>query len=241
MVLCIPCIACCSCSCAFKSGMLISLHTKSLKQKKRIPSTPTAKINHHSSAIENFLVQNAMIKNHRKIAPLSGVEHGFILLTERNLVTIFSKSELLRPLLFDLARQSHFRATSVKDLKLWIGTKEPGYLIRRLLVHVGKEDQDPMHRKTKEERKRLKSYKGGPFNFFRSKKYVNTLQVSAVARLERMTPKVTFCVEVSGRMGTDFCCCRSSSKSSIQESTNGCQRISSLLVSRALWLVSTTT
>ncbi|KAF9343638.1 hypothetical protein BGX34_006534, partial [Mortierella sp. NVP85] len=100
-----------------------------------------------------------MIKNHRKIAPLSGVMHKFILLTERDLIAIFCKNEVLRPILFDLARP--FVATSAEDLRLWIGSKEPGFLIRRFIAHVGREDQDPMRpKKTKYERKRLKSHKG---------------------------------------------------------------------------------
>ncbi|KAK3822858.1 MAG: hypothetical protein J3Q66DRAFT_437301 [Benniella sp.] len=135
------------------------------EQKKRLPSTPTAEIDHQSSAIENFLVQNALIKNRRKIAPLSDVVHKFILLAERNLVAIFCKSEVLRPLLFGLARQCQFKATSVTDLEAWIGTKEPGFLIRRFIAHVGREDQNggqnPMRpKKTKYERRRLKSHKG---------------------------------------------------------------------------------
>ncbi|KAK3825231.1 MAG: hypothetical protein J3Q66DRAFT_420141 [Benniella sp.] len=82
--------------------------TRELQEKKdRLSNTSIVDIDHQASAIE---------KKHRKIASLSGVEHKFILLTERNLVTLFCKNELLRPILFDLASQTHFRAISIQDL-----------------------------------------------------------------------------------------------------------------------------
>ncbi|KAF9570266.1 Rad2 nuclease [Mortierella alpina] len=140
-----------------------TMQDKALKLKERRPETFVPEIHVNLSAVENFLVCNKANKKPWKLAPLSPVEHGYINISERELVQIFFKNDLLKRVLLSLVRIDFRSANSHVDVTDWLRDKEPGYLIRRFIAHLGKDEQDPstpVTLKTKEERRRLKSYKG---------------------------------------------------------------------------------
>ena len=69
--------------------LALILFFKALKKKDRLPHMTVAKIDESLSAVENFFTMNRASNNHRKMAPMSRVEHGFISLSEKDLVNIF--------------------------------------------------------------------------------------------------------------------------------------------------------
>ena len=135
---------------------------QALKLKDRRPETSVPEIRNDRSAVENFWFHNKTNKKPWKLAPLSPAEHGFINISERELVVLFFKNDLLKRVLLSLVRMDFPTATSHVDIDQWLRDKEPGYLIRRFLAHIGRDQQDPSTPmpKSKEERRRLKSHKG---------------------------------------------------------------------------------
>ncbi|KAF9940486.1 hypothetical protein BGZ70_006332, partial [Mortierella alpina] len=103
----------------------------SMKLKERRPETSVPEIDNNRSAVENFLVLNNSNKKPWKLAPLSPAEHGFINISEKELVILFFKNDLLKRVLLSLVRIDFGTATSSVDVIEWLQDKPPGYLIRR--------------------------------------------------------------------------------------------------------------
>jgi len=116
---------------------------KRQQEKGLLPKDCSIEICKDKSAIENFLALNKLSKNSRKIAPMSPLEQQFMSFTERELMAFFWKRELLRTKLQDMVSPDYpgtaASRLSLADVTSWIGTKEPGFLIKRLLSDVAKE------------------------------------------------------------------------------------------------------
>ncbi|KAF9980874.1 hypothetical protein BGZ75_007881, partial [Mortierella antarctica] len=126
----------------FSRGTL-RIQEKALKLKERRPEITVPEIHHNRSAVENFLVLNKANQKPWKLTPLSPAEHGFINISEKELVIIFCKNDLLKRVLLSLVRMDFRTATSQEDIIQWLRDKEPGYLIRRFVAHLGRDEQDP--------------------------------------------------------------------------------------------------
>ncbi|CAO3567070.1 unnamed protein product [Mortierella alpina] len=86
---------------------------------------------------------NKFSKNGRRIAPMSSVEHRFMTFSERELISILWKTDRLRDKIQQLAASDFHLTDSYQlaqaDLLTWLGSKEPGFLIKRLFCNVAKE------------------------------------------------------------------------------------------------------
>src|ERR1700731_3448593 len=113
------------------------------KEKGLLPKECNIDIRKEVSAIENFIRLNKISNNSRKLAPLTPPRLPFVSFTEKKLVGFFYKDPSLKVKVQHLAKPD-FPATELKPISLadvigWIGDKEPGFLIKRLLSDVAKE------------------------------------------------------------------------------------------------------
>ncbi|KAF9996309.1 hypothetical protein BGZ65_008101 [Modicella reniformis] len=81
------------------------------------------------SAMENFALLNGANKNARKLGPVSSVEHGFVSLSERELVIIFWANPVLKSVLLAPAKSSISSGCTQLEVLEWIADMEPGYII----------------------------------------------------------------------------------------------------------------
>ncbi|KAG0352176.1 hypothetical protein BGZ54_002923, partial [Gamsiella multidivaricata] len=121
------------------------LHEKLKRQQEKgfLSKDCSIEIRKDKSAIENFLGLNKISMDSRRLAPMSPPEQPFMSFIERELAAFFWKKELLRVKLQDMASPDYpdiaASGLSLADVTSYIGTKEPGSLIKRLLSDVAKE------------------------------------------------------------------------------------------------------
>ncbi|KAF9536415.1 hypothetical protein EC957_011042 [Mortierella hygrophila] len=98
----------------------------------------TLSIYNNLSAVENFSTLNKLVKNPRRIVPISPQEHGFLSFSERELLVLFCGRQLLQDRIRFWADHTFSTKSSIDDLKnIWQDTVEPGFLIKSLLADVG--------------------------------------------------------------------------------------------------------
>ncbi|KAF8949579.1 hypothetical protein BGZ46_005088 [Entomortierella lignicola] len=112
---------------------------KCMKKQGRLIGDYNLEIHKEWSAIENFLALNKISKNSRRIAPMSSQEHQYMIFSERELLAFFWKRQLLKTRILEMTRTEFPNAAALDDLINWIGSKEPEYLIKRLISDVAKE------------------------------------------------------------------------------------------------------
>ena len=88
------------------------------------------------SAIENFVHLNELSGYPRKIIPITSSQQPFVSFSEKELVALFWKREPLKMKLLQIAALDGLSGGGLQDVQDWIGTREPGFLIKRLLVDV---------------------------------------------------------------------------------------------------------
>ncbi|KAK3821500.1 MAG: hypothetical protein J3Q66DRAFT_152665 [Benniella sp.] len=117
------------------------MHDKlqSKKEKGKLQAGVDFRIQENQSAIENFIRLNKLSGNPRKIVPMTSSMQPFISFSERELVAIFWKKEPLKSKLLQIASSDGVSGRALADMSNWIGCKEPGFLIKRLLVDVDPE------------------------------------------------------------------------------------------------------
>ncbi|KAF9378215.1 hypothetical protein CPB97_009713 [Podila verticillata] len=114
---------------------------KKKQEKGIIPKEVDLKIHGDKSAIENFLALNKIGKNARRMIPVSPKEHGFISLTEAEMVVIFWKKTTLKRKIQELAGTT-FPETDQEELNrhdcmnIWLSGQGPGSLIKRLITDI---------------------------------------------------------------------------------------------------------
>ncbi|KAF9111015.1 hypothetical protein BGX30_007799, partial [Mortierella sp. GBA39] len=91
------------------------------------------------SAVENFLFLNKLTSNSRRIVPLTASQQPFISFSERELGSFFWKREVLKQRLCELALQDSTVIYNTEELDRWIGSKEPGFIIKHFICDVGSE------------------------------------------------------------------------------------------------------
>ncbi|GJJ77517.1 putative transposase [Entomortierella parvispora] len=92
------------------------------------------------SAVENYVSLNKLIQQPRRIAPMTSVEQPFVGFTERELAGFFMKrGGDLKTSLTELASNEGV-APTIQDVQEWVGTKEPGYLLKRYLADIDPSD-----------------------------------------------------------------------------------------------------
>ncbi|KAI1288302.1 hypothetical protein EDD11_010015, partial [Mortierella claussenii] len=88
------------------------------------------------TAIENYVSLNKLLQRPRRISPMSSLEDPFVGFTERELSGFFMKSGgELRVALAKLASDEGV-APTIQDIQEWIGTKEPGFLVKRFIADI---------------------------------------------------------------------------------------------------------
>ncbi|KAF9542693.1 hypothetical protein EC957_001748 [Mortierella hygrophila] len=98
----------------------------------------TLSIYNNLSAVENFLTLNKLVKNPRRIVPISPRVHGFLSFSERELLVLFCGRQLLQDRIRLWADHTFSTKPSIDNLKnIWLDTVEPGFLIKSLLTDVG--------------------------------------------------------------------------------------------------------
>ena len=97
---------------------------------------PDLEIRQDWSPVENYFKFNNMSKNRRRIAPMSPVRNGFVLFSEPELLSFFWVRPPLHGRLRELVRGDFPLGVSLDDITRWLGTKEPGFLIKRFLADV---------------------------------------------------------------------------------------------------------
>ncbi|KAF9997128.1 hypothetical protein BGZ80_006214, partial [Entomortierella chlamydospora] len=112
---------------------------KCMKEQGRLIGDYNLEIRKEWSAIENFLALNKISKNSRRIAPMSSQEHQYMIFSERELLAFFWKRQLLKTKILEMTRIEFPNGVALDDLTSWIGSKGPGYLIKRLISDVAKE------------------------------------------------------------------------------------------------------
>ncbi|KAI7822851.1 hypothetical protein BC939DRAFT_172096 [Gamsiella multidivaricata] len=116
------------------------LHNKLQKRKKKglLGSDANVEIQEEVSAIENYLAINKLSPNPRRIIPMSTAKQPFVSFTERQLAMFFfNRGGALRARVQELVGTV---CTSMQDVEEWIGGKEPGFLIKHLIVDIDPED-----------------------------------------------------------------------------------------------------
>ncbi|KAI8598733.1 hypothetical protein EDD21DRAFT_406599 [Dissophora ornata] len=88
------------------------------------------------SAIENFIRLNELPGYPRKIVPITSSQQPFVSFSEKELVAFFWKREPLERKLLQMAALDGLSGGGLQDVQGWIRTREPGFLIKRLLVGV---------------------------------------------------------------------------------------------------------
>ncbi|KAF8908063.1 hypothetical protein BGZ58_006126, partial [Dissophora ornata] len=91
------------------------------------------------SAVENFLFLNKLTSNSRRIVPLTASQQPFVSFSERELGSFFWKREVLKQRLCELALQDSTVIYNTEELNRWIGSKEPGFIIKHFICDVGSE------------------------------------------------------------------------------------------------------
>ncbi|KAF8911819.1 hypothetical protein BGZ58_005816, partial [Dissophora ornata] len=113
------------------------------KKKGFLPEGCNIEIRKDRLAIENFIHLNKISSNSRRLAPLSPIEHRFLTFSERDLVALFWKRDILKVRLQELASPSYSSIEASKltlqDVDDWVAGIEPGFLIKCLLSDVAKE------------------------------------------------------------------------------------------------------
>ena len=100
------------------------------------------------SAIENYLALNSMSLNPWKIVPMTSSKQPYVGFTERELAGFFYKKDgVLKKRIMDLAARDG-RYTTIAEIQSWIGTKEPGFLIKNFVADI-----DPKGLKGRQKRK----------------------------------------------------------------------------------------
>ncbi|KAG0294208.1 hypothetical protein BGZ98_001851, partial [Dissophora globulifera] len=95
------------------------------------------KICNDLTVVENFLRFNNMTGNRRKIAPLSTPVDHFVSFSERELVALCWKDDLLKTQILELARPTFPTCSAMDDvIRLWMPDQEPGLLIKNLIADV---------------------------------------------------------------------------------------------------------
>ncbi|KAI7818892.1 hypothetical protein BC939DRAFT_531715 [Gamsiella multidivaricata] len=116
------------------------LHNKLQERKKKglLRSDVNVEIQEDASAIENYLAINKLSPNPRRIIPMSTAKQPFVSFTERQpAMFFFNRGGALRAWVQELVGTV---CTSMRDVEEWIGGKEPGFLIKHLIVDIDPED-----------------------------------------------------------------------------------------------------
>ncbi|KAG0057380.1 hypothetical protein BGZ83_010839 [Gryganskiella cystojenkinii] len=119
----------------YKNGSC-DIHQKLKKMKKRGLLGPSVDIGIQESisAVENYLTLNKLSQNPRRIIPLTSSKQPFVAFSERELAGFFfSRGGVLRARMQELVNGG---CTSIADVHEWISEKEPGCLIKSLLVDI---------------------------------------------------------------------------------------------------------
>ncbi|KAG0059630.1 hypothetical protein BGZ93_004321, partial [Podila epicladia] len=107
-----------------------------LKSRGQLPTTDNIDIDPQRSAIENFLALNRLLKNRRRIAPMSSPKQSFVDFSELHLMHFFWNREPLKRKLQQMAWSDYpsienpDRLTT-QDVDMWLGSKGPGTLIKQ--------------------------------------------------------------------------------------------------------------
>ncbi|KAF9343289.1 hypothetical protein BGX34_006961, partial [Mortierella sp. NVP85] len=109
------------------------------KEKGQLRADVDFEIQESKSAIENFVRLNEISGCPRQIVPITSSKQPFIQFSERELLGIFWKNELLKRKLLQIASSDGDLGRTLEEMYNWIGSKEPGFLIKRLLVDVDPE------------------------------------------------------------------------------------------------------
>lgn len=103
---------------------------------KNTSTGPQPKIRLDISAIENFLELNKLTGSHRRMIPMSPRENGFVTFSERELLALFMSRPVLEKHIRSWSTGDFSFKPAVDDLLSWLGDKEPGYLIKKLLADI---------------------------------------------------------------------------------------------------------
>lgn len=96
-------------------------------------------IREDQSAIENFVRLNELSGYRRKIVPMTSSKQPFVDFSEKELVAIFWKNDKLKRKILQMTSSDGFSGRTMNEIFFWIGGKEPGFLIKNLLVDVDPE------------------------------------------------------------------------------------------------------
>ncbi|KAG0356675.1 hypothetical protein BGX24_006357, partial [Mortierella sp. AD032] len=120
---------------------------ETMQEKGTIAASVDIRIRDDSSAVENFLFFNKLTSNSRRIVPLTSSQQPFLSFSERELGLFFWKRDVLKEMLLRLAQQDDTPLYTTNDLETWIGSKEPGFIIKRFLCDTGAEGLTSRQRK----------------------------------------------------------------------------------------------
>ncbi|KAF8941202.1 subunit of tubulin prefoldin [Haplosporangium gracile] len=116
---------------------LVRSVVQTMQQEGTLEASIDIRIQGQISAVENFLFFNKHTNNSRRIVPITTSQQSFVSFSERELGAFFWKREVLKRNLCELALQDSTRLYSIDDLDCWIGSKEPGFIIKRFTCDVG--------------------------------------------------------------------------------------------------------
>ncbi|KAG0262907.1 hypothetical protein BGZ95_003941, partial [Linnemannia exigua] len=122
-----------------KRAKLLKLEEDSSSVEDTMQNQNELEIRKDWSPVENFIKFNRMVINPRRIAPMSPRKDGFVLFSEPEILSFFWARPVLKGKIRELVHEEFPSAVSLTDLKRWLGTKEPGFLIQRFLADVNSE------------------------------------------------------------------------------------------------------
>ncbi|KAF9958693.1 hypothetical protein BGZ70_009115 [Mortierella alpina] len=119
----------------FKRGCQDIIEKLEVKVKKGLLAQDALEINHNESTIMNFVRLNALLDNPRKVVPVSTAVPSFVSFSERELLPLLWKSEIIRAKLLDMAGRPDMNRVF---MEWWLSEQEPGRLTSELLTTVGR-------------------------------------------------------------------------------------------------------
>ncbi|KAF9130299.1 hypothetical protein BGX30_013565 [Mortierella sp. GBA39] len=115
------------------------INVSAMKDKGQVEMYIDFTMQENISAVENYITLNEMIRNRRRIVPITSSQQGFVTFSERDLALFLWKRDLLKQKLVDLAsfdQDDPTTITSTNDLKTWIGGREPGFIIKHFVCDI---------------------------------------------------------------------------------------------------------